>query len=209
MTAPRAQHWDGVYGSKAEDAVSWFQETAETSLELLDRLALPAGTRLVDVGGGASRLVDELLVRGGCEVTVLDVAAAGLARAQSRLGPAAAEVTWVVADVTDWQPEQTYDVWHDRAVFHFLVDEDDRRHYVRTLRSALRVGGHVVVATFAVDGPEQCSGLPVVRYDAASLARALGPGWDQVASRRQVHRTPWGGEQPFTWLLLRRTAAPA
>jgi 2-polyprenyl-3-methyl-5-hydroxy-6-metoxy-1,4-benzoquinol methylase len=206
VTSERAQHWDAVYGSKAEDAVSWFQESADTSLELLDELELPAGARLVDVGGGASRLVDSLLDRGGFELTVLDVAAEGLAHARARLGGREESVTWVVADVTRWRPAGTYDVWHDRAVFHFLGAEEDRRHYVRTLNAAVRPGGHVVVATFAEDGPEQCSGLPVVRYDAASLADALGPGVAPVASRRQVHRTPWGGEQPFTWLALRRTS---
>jgi len=207
VTRERAQHWDAVYGSKAEDAVSWFQQSADTSLELLDELPLPSVTRLVDVGGGASRLVDALLDRGGFELTVLDVAAEGLSHAQKRLGEGASVVDWVVADVTRWRPRKQYDVWHDRAVFHFLVAEEDRRHYVSALHAAVRSGGYVVVATFAADGPEQCSGLPVVRYDPSSLAEALGSGLEQVASRRQVHRTPWGGDQPFTWLLLRRTAA--
>lgn len=202
----RAAHWDTVYGSKAEDAVSWFQESPKTSLELLAALPLAPSCSLVDVGGGASRLVDALLVRGGFDVTVLDVAAEGLAHAQRRLGRQADAVHWVTADVTRWQPRVRYDVWHDRAVFHFLVDTEDREHYRAVLADAVVEGGHVVLATFAADGPEQCSGLPVQRYDADALQAELGAGWERVAARRQVHRTPWGSDQPFTWLVLRRAA---
>lgn len=200
----RAAHWDDVYGTKAEDAVSWFQESPATSVELLDALPLEPVCSLVDVGGGASRLVDALLDRGGVEVTVLDVASEGLAHAQRRLGDRADAVHWVTADVTRWRPPTRYDVWHDRAVFHFLVDADDRAHYRSVLESAVAPGGYAVLATFAVDGPEQCSGLPVQRYDADTLEAELGAGWSRVASRRQVHRTPWESEQPFTWLVLQR-----
>lgn len=209
MTDAGAAHWDAVYGSRAEDAVSWFQESPATSLELLDSLALPAPASLVDVGGGASRLVDALLGRGDVSVTVVDVAAQGLAHARRRLGPRESLVTWEVADVTRWRPGRPFDVWHDRAVFHFLVAADDRDRYRQVLRATVRPGGHVVAATFAQDGPEQCSGLPVVRYGPDRLHEALAPDWDRVTSRTQLHRTPWGGDQPFTWLVLRRPPAVA
>jgi SAM-dependent methyltransferase len=204
-----AAHWDAVYGSRAEDAVSWFQESPATSLELLASLSLPVPASLVDVGGGASRLVDALLAHGGYDVTVVDVAAQGLAHARTRLGVREPEVAWQVADVTRWQPPGAFDVWHDRAVFHFLVAADDRDRYRQVLHSAVRPGGHVVVATFAVEGPEQCSGLPVVRYGPDRLHEALAPGWERVTCRAQLHRTPWGGVQPFTWLVLRRPPAVA
>jgi SAM-dependent methyltransferase len=204
VTWDRASHWDAVYGAKAEDAVSWFQASADTSLQLLAESGLDGPCRVVDVGGGASRLVDALVERAGTEVTVLDVAAEGLEHARRRLGEHAQEVRWVVADVTRWQPGQAYDIWHDRAVFHFLVDADDREQYCRVLRAAVRPGGSVIVATFAEDGPDTCSGLPVVRYDVDALTDALGGGLETVSSRRQLHRTPGGGQQPFTWLLARR-----
>jgi trans-aconitate methyltransferase len=200
-------HWDTVYGTKAEEAVSWYQETPATSLELLEALPLPSPAALVDVGGGASRLVDALLRRGGFDVTVLDVSEQGLAHARRRLGRRAADVVWTTVDVTRWQPPTQYDVWHDRAVFHFLVDADDRARYRAVLARAVRPAGHVVVATFAPDGPEQCSGLPVVRYGADELHAQLGADWLRVAEHRQVHRTPWGTEQPFSWLVLRRPPA--
>ena len=199
----RAEHWDTVYGAKAEDAVSWYQRDATSSLTMLDACHVPPQASVVDVGGGASVLVDALLARGHQDVTVLDVSEAGLARARARLGDVGHAVHWVVDDVTRWAPERTFDVWHDRAVFHFLTDREDRAHYVERMRAALAPGALVVVATFATDGPEQCSGLSVQRYDAASLHEALGSDLMVVHERRQVHHTPSGAEQPFTWLALR------
>jgi 2-polyprenyl-3-methyl-5-hydroxy-6-metoxy-1,4-benzoquinol methylase len=206
-----AEHWDAVYGAKAEDAVSWYQRDAAHSVGMLDACGVTPQASVLDVGGGASVLVDSLLARGHSDVTVLDVSEQGLARARARLGDESLAVHWVVADVTRWSPERTFDVWHDRAVFHFLTDPEDRNHYAARMREALPPGGLAVVATFAADGPDQCSGLPVQRYDAAALRVALGADLDVVAEQRLVHRTPWGAEQPFTWLALRRswTAPPA
>ncbi len=199
-----AEHWDSVYGTRAEDAVSWFQRDAAHSVNMLDACGVTVEASVLDVGGGASVLVDSLLARGHSDVTVLDVSGQGLARAQARLGDESRGVHWVVADVTRWVPERTFDVWHDRAVFHFLTDPADRNHYAARMRDALPPGGLAVVATFAADGPAQCSGLPVQRYDAAALHDALGADLDVVAERRLVHLTPWAAEQPFTWLALRR-----
>ena len=199
----RAGHWDGVYDAKETDEVSWFEAVPEQSL----RHVLAEGTpgSVVDVGCGASLLVDELLDRGVDHVTLLDVAAEALDVVRRRLGERARQVELVVADVTTWIPPRAYDVWHDRAVFHFLTDPADQRAYAEVLARAVRPGGRAVVATFAEDGPERCSGLDVTRWDAESLAAALaGEAFDVLTSERHVHRTPGGVEQPFTWLVLRR-----
>jgi trans-aconitate methyltransferase len=174
------------------------------SLELIDRAGLGPRARVVDIGAGASRLVDCLLERGYRDITVLDLSAAALAQSRARVGDADG-VTWVVADVLTWQPAGPYDLWHDRAAFHFLTEADDRRAYVATLRKALRPGGHAVIGTFAPDGPERCSGLPVMRHDADSLQRELGSGFAVVDALRHEHRTPAGNPQMFQFALFRRT----
>ncbi len=203
--ASRKSHWETVYTTKRENEVSWFQENPAPSLQLID-LARPAPeSAIVDIGGGASRLVDSLLVRGFKHVTVLDISQAALDAAKARLGDRASEVEWVAADVTKWQPAQAFDIWHDRAAFHFLTDPADRSAYLARLRRAVRPGGHVIIGTFAVDGPEQCSGLPVNRYDAASLAAELGEGFELVDSLRQDHATPWNSIQLFQFCTFRRT----
>ena len=203
--ASRKSHWQTVYTTKGEDEVSWFQENPATSLELID-LAQPAPeSSIIDIGGGASRLVDSLLARGFTRVTVLDISQAALDAAKARLGDRAGEVEWVAADVTKWHPAHSFDVWHDRAAFHFLTDPADRSAYVARLRQAVRPGGHVIIGTFAIDGPEKCSGLPVNRYDAASLAGELGEGFELVESIRQDHVTPWNSTQHFQFCIFRRT----
>jgi SAM-dependent methyltransferase len=166
--------------------------------------------RIVDIGAGASTLVDGLLDGGYHDITVLDLSEAALQVAQTRLGRKGEPVTWQVADVchADLEPA-SYDIWHDRAVFHFLTDAADRAAYVAQVRRSLRPGGHVIVATFADDGPERCSGLPVVRYSAAQLHAALGPGFGLVESHREVHVTPARSQQVFTYLVCRYTGAPA
>lgn len=199
----RQAHWETVYTTKGEAEVSWFQESASVSLELMDALAITNRAAVVDIGGGASRLVDGLVAKGFDRVTVLDLSDGALATAKRRLGEAAAKVEWIVADVTLWEPDKVYDLWHDRAAFHFLTDAADRAAYADRLRRALRPGGHAIIATFAPDGPERCSGLPVVRYDSASLLATLGPGFDLVADRRQAHTTPWGAVQRFQFSALR------
>lgn len=199
----RQAHWDGVYAAKGEREVSWFQENPADSLDLIARAGLAPGASVVDIGAGASRLVDAL-VRLGFDVTALDLSAAALATAKARLGPAGAGVRWIAADITTWRPDRAFDLWHDRAAFHFLTDAGDRARYLERLKAGLKPGGHALIATFAPDGPEKCSGLPVVRYDPDSLAAALGGDFRLVASARPVHATPWGATQAFQFSLFRR-----
>jgi len=200
----RQAHWENVYATRGEREVSWFQERPALSLELIRAAGATPRSAVIDVGGGASRLVDALLTDGFTAVTVLDISAAALAASRRRLGSAATRVTWIVADITTWEPAQAYDLWHDRAVLHFLTNEADRAAYVMRLMQALRLGGHAIIGTFALDGPERCSGLPVVRYDASRLANLLGPQFDLVESRTQDHATPMGGTQRFQFSLFRR-----
>ncbi len=172
--ASRKAHWENVYGTKAENEVSWFQESPVPSLELID-LARPApAAAIVDIGGGASHLVDELIDRGFTDVTVLDLSEAALDAARTRLGDKAGRARWIAADVTKWSPARLFDIWHDRAAFHFLTTEADQAAYVERLGKAVRPGGHVIIGTFAMNGPERCSGLPVVRHDAASSRQGAG-----------------------------------
>ncbi len=202
----RQDHWENVYTSKGENEVSWFQESPATSLELLELVGARPSSAVVDIGGGASRLVDALLARGFEDVTVLDLSGAALRAARARLGEEGVNAKWITADVTLWQPSRIYDVWHDRAAFHFLTDAGDQAAYVRRLRQALRPGGHAVIATFAPDGPEKCSGLPVARHSAESLGALLGQDVVLVDSRRREHRTPWQSVQKFQFSTFRRSA---
>jgi 2-polyprenyl-3-methyl-5-hydroxy-6-metoxy-1,4-benzoquinol methylase len=205
MNDPERQaHWENVYDTRAATEVSWFQASPDMSLDLVHAAGANSRSSIIDVGGGASRLVDALLREGYADVTVLDISEQALAAAQSRLGDAATKVTWVVGDVTRWQPPRTYDIWHDRAAFHFLTEAADRQAYVERLMLALRSGAHAIIGTFALDGPERCSGLPVTRYDAAKLGQTLGSGFDLVESRRHDHRTPGGALQRFQFSLFRR-----
>lgn len=197
----RARQWDGLYRTAGPTAVSWFQEHATVSLELIDAVGCTPATAVLDVGGGASTLVDDLLARGQRDVTVLDISAAALAAARARLGDPPG-VTWVVHDLLTWQPPRRWDLWHDRAVLHFLVDDGDRATYASRLRRSLVPGGSFVIGTFAADGPTQCSGLPVLRYSPADLVALLGDV-EVVEQRREVHRTPGGASQPFTWVAGR------
>lgn len=195
----RGRHWDTAYHDGAVEAVSWFQPAPSVSLELLDVLGVDPSTPVVDVGGGASLLVDHLVGKGFEDVSVLDVSGVALEAARRRLGPTPS-VTWIHDDVLRWRPERRYGVWHDRALFHFLTAEEDRGAYRGVLRAALQPGAGIVLATFAEDGPERCSGLPVARYRPSDLALALGPGFQLVDSRREEHTTPAGVMQPFTWI---------
>ena len=201
MLDRRQEHWEGVYAEKALDDVSWFEATPETSLELTLSGGVPRS--VVDTGAGASALVDGLLDAGVGQVTLVDLSASALAATSSRLGDRAAALTTVCGDVLTWAPSTAYDVWHDRAVFHFLTEATDREAYRDRVFSALRPGGLLVVGTFATDGPEQCSGLPVSRYDVDGLAAVFGEGFELVESRCTEHHTPWGTVQPFTWVALR------
>jgi 2-polyprenyl-3-methyl-5-hydroxy-6-metoxy-1,4-benzoquinol methylase len=202
----RASHWETVYLTKAETEVSWFQENPAISLRMIRDAKASPDSRIIDIGGGASRLAGALLDEGFHGLTVLDISAAALETAKTRLGAAGAKVEWIVADVTKWTPSSTpYDIWHDRAAFHFLTEAADRDAYVERLRSAVAPGGQVIIGTFAPDGPERCSGLPVQRYDSSGLADLLGPAFVLADSVSEAHRTPWGTTQHFQFSRFRRT----
>lgn len=200
----RQRHWNEVFRNRADGDVSWFEALPATSIRLLETAGLSAETCVLDVGGGDSRLVDHLMARGLDCLAVLDISHAALARAQARLGPAAASPIWVEADVaSDWSVKPM-DIWHDRAVFHFLTARQDRDRYRFHLLRTLKPGGSAILATFALDGPATCSGLPVVRYSPASLAAELGSDLAMIESVPHLHTTPWGGTQSFLYCLFRR-----
>jgi len=204
------EHWNRIYQTKPADSVSWFEPEPTTSLELVRACGVSTSSAVVDVGAGASRLVDGLLREGFTDVTLLDLSSEALAvtrarlEADAKLAQAARALHTVVTDVGAWQPERKYALWHDRAVFHFLTSPEGRAQYLRALADALEVGGHAIVATFALDGPERCSNLPVQRYSAETLAEALSPVLALVESRSVVHTTPSGGTQSFVFGRFRR-----
>jgi SAM-dependent methyltransferase len=200
----RQAHWQNVYATKAEREVSWFQENPAPSLDLIAATGISSDAAIIDIGGGASRLVDHLLDNGFRRVSILDLSARALEEAKKRLGRRGDEVDWIVADITAWQPSRMYDLWHDRAALHFLTEPADRDAYVACLKKAVRPGGHVIIATFAPDGPERCSGLPIVRYDAASLSKILSSDFTLFGERRHAHATPWGAVQQFQFSTFRR-----
>jgi SAM-dependent methyltransferase len=203
-STPAAAHWERVHAEKGAGDVSWWQEPDSLWLDLIERSGVSPADPVVDVGAGASLLVDALLDAGYSDVTVLDISASALDRVSRRLGERAAGVRLVACDVTAFRGERPYALWHDRAVFHFLTDPADRDAYRASLRANLALGGLAVLAVFAPDGPETCSGLPVRRYDVPQLVKEIGPGFALVHGERRVHTTPWGAEQPFTVALLRR-----
>lgn len=198
------QHWDQVYGRKAPDAVSWYRPHLERSLAFIQSSGLDRSDGIIDVGGGASTLVDDLLYRGYQDITVLDISLIAIDRAKMRLGARAAAVTWVVGDITRIElPEKRFAFWHDRAVFHFLTTSEARHSYVSAVRRALRVDGHIVVATFGPEGPETCSELDVARYDAEALHGEFGGAFQKVDCCTEHHATPWGTEQEFVYCYCR------
>ncbi|MBY0445443.1 MAG: class I SAM-dependent methyltransferase [Burkholderiales bacterium] len=200
-------HWEQVYSSKATDAVSWFQEHAEHSLKLIQNTGLPVSAAIIDIGGGASTLVDDLLDYGYRNLTVLDLSAAAMAAAAKRLGSRGLDIMWIEADITQAPlPAKTYDIWHDRAVFHFLTTEEERQAYVAAVLHAVKPGGHVIVATFAEDGPTQCSGLPVMRYNATDLHSEFGAPFELVHHDKEAHHTPFGTIQQFVYCYCRKVS---
>lgn len=201
------QHWENVYTTKATDAVSWFQEHAEHSLKLIQQTGAPLSASIIDIGGGASTLVDDLLAKGYSNLSVLDLSAAALSAARNRLGAKASAVNWLVADITKARlPLHNYDVWHDRAVFHFLTTPEERLAYVQAVLRAVKPGGHVIVATFAEDGPLQCSGLPVMRYNPDELHAEFGELFTLVHHEKESHQTPFGTAQQFTYCYCRKAS---
>jgi hypothetical protein len=197
-----ASRWDATYQTRGIGGVSWFQTEPAVSLELISATGISEDAAIIDVGGGASVLVDHLVSQGFNDVSVLDVSGVALAAAEARLG-SKASVTWLRQDLLAFKPSRRYSLWHDRAVFHFLVGESDRDAYREVLLSALAPGGYAVIGTFAEDGPEQCSGLPVARYSANSLSERLGDRFLVTETRREAHRTPSGITQQFTWVAAR------
>ena len=196
-------HWESVYQSKADADLSWYQSDPSPSLELILPFSDP-GNSVIDAGGGGSALAGSLLTL-GYQVTVVDISEAALTRGRARMATPSDAVSWKAADLTEVQELGPCDVWHDRAVFHFLTNSEDQSHYVRLLTASLREGGIAVIGTFASDGPEQCSGLPVARYDEQGLSSSLGPAFTLLESRRQTHTTPWGKPQSFQWGVFRKS----
>ncbi len=193
-------HWEKVYMTKAPEAVSWYRPHLETSLALIERAADARSASIIDIGGGESTLVDDLLVRGYRDITVLDVSQTAIDLTKSRLGSAAERVHWLVADITETELKpRAYDVWHDRAVFHFLTAQERRIAYVRQVARSLKPGGHVIVSTFGPEGPTKCSGLEVIRYGAESLHREFGTRLRLVESSKELHHTPFGTTQQFLY----------
>ncbi|MDK2778670.1 MAG: class I SAM-dependent methyltransferase [Pseudomonadota bacterium] len=198
------EHWEQVYENRSWDSVSWFQEHSERSLNLIRRYAPGPDAHIMDIGGGASTLVDDLLLSGYRHLSVLDISAAALRVAQQRLQDRAARVNWLAQDITRFHPPRhSIDIWHDRAVFHFLNDAADRHAYVRTVLNAVKPGGHVIMSTFATDGPEKCSGLSVCRYDAGSLHQEFGTPFRLLGHEHETHLTPNGSPQHFLYCYCR------
>lgn len=199
----RRDHWEKIYDTKEDNELSWSQENPETSMTLIGRAGLVPNAAVVDIGAGKSRLVKFLLAAGYGNLTVLDVAGTALARMRDRLGSAATSVKWVEADITRWQPSGAFDLWHDRAVFHFLTKAEDRKAYCACLEEGLKPGGTAIIGTFALDGPSRCSGLPVVRYSPETLAAELGNDFKLLDSIEEEHRTPAGIIQKFQFSRFR------
>ena len=195
----RKTHWEHIYTSKAAHEVSWYQPSAKLSLAMIAATGGGKDARIIDVGGGASVLVDELLDRGFTRVTVLDLSAAALRRSRERLGARAKDVTWIEADITAGTLSGPFDMWHDRAVFHFLTDPMDRQRYLETAHRAIPAGGHLIIAAFSLEGPPKCSGLDVVRYSPETLQQEVGPTFALIETRQETHTTPWNTQQAFLY----------
>lgn len=197
-------HWEEIYTESKPDEVSWYQSSPELSLRMIEAARLSLSNPIIDVGGGACKLVDQLAALGYKNLTVLDISAKALDHAKTRLGKAAKKIQWVESDVTEFKPKSRYALWHDRAVFHFLTNQNDRARYLEALNRSLSPGGHVVIATFALNGPEQCSGLPVQRYSHELLEKTLGNDYQLISKDQESHLTPWGKKQQFIYALFRR-----
>ena len=202
----RKEHWAKVYSEKTALEVSWYQADPTTSLQMIEQTGCSQHAAMIDVGGGASVLVDRLLQDGYDNLTVLDISGGALEFAKRRLGSKGGDVGWIEADVTHFCTPQPYDIWHDRAVFHFLTDGADREKYIATLKHSLPLGGHFILATFALGGPERCSGLDIVQYDSEKIKRELGSGFNLVDERAESHMTPAGGTQEFAYFRFTRRA---
>lgn len=193
------QHWEKVYQTKKPTEVSWYQIHPGVSLDLIASTGIDLTRKIIDVGGGASVLADKLLEQGFKDITVLDIASKAIQRAQERLKENAHKIKWIEADITAFEPPEQYDVWHDRAVFHFLTNPQDIKKYIRAMEKAVKTGGHVIIGGFSLDGPAKCSGLDVERYDAQKMKKELGGSFTLVKAVDEAHKTPWDKEQKFTY----------
>ena len=203
MAEERVSHWEEIYREKEDSQLSWHQDDPSISLELCEVVGVDNASSVIDIGGGTSHFAECLIERGLSDVSVLDVSKAALERSRRHLGPVGEQIEWIAADVTTWSPQRNYALWHDRAVFHFLIDADDRSAYRDRMYRCLRPGAHAIIATFALDGPEKCSGLPIVRYDPERLSEVLGDRFSLVTHRKYTHHTPWGSSQSFQYSLFR------
>jgi hypothetical protein len=203
--AGSAAHWDAAYLS-GENTQSWYENYPGMSIRMLESAEVTLADSVIDVGGGASPLAEALLDRGFQDLTVLDISASGLQVARARLGHRSEQIHWLSSDILSWQPQRQYGVWHDRAVFHFLTVDGDRAQYIHILDIATAPGAVAVFGAFAEDGPMRCSGLPVARYSATELAREVGRKWTLIRGDRELHVTPAGAVQPFSWVALRKQA---
>ena len=199
------QHWQQVYSDKDSQKVSWYQERAGLSLALISQLLTEKSAVILDVGGGASKLVDDLLKNNYDNLSVLDISAAALEVAKTRLGEKSLDVSWLVQDINQLElQDRSVDLWHDRAVFHFLTDEDARENYLNNVSKVIKSGGYLIIATFAEDGPERCSGLPVRRHSAADLEEFFGDNFDRLGAKKEIHLTPAGNEQNFIYCWFQK-----
>jgi trans-aconitate methyltransferase len=199
-----SDHWNAVYSKKTEAELSWHQDDPSVTLDLMKWAGLATTSSVIDIGAGTSRLMDRLLDLGLNDLSALDLSDNALSASRARLGPRGRSVKWIVGNITSWEPTRTYDIWHDRAVFHFLVNPADQIAYIQRLSRSVGPGGHAIMATFALDGPEKCSGFPVARYSPASLAETLGQSFSLVTHRFYLHRTPWDNPQSFQYSLFRK-----
>jgi 2-polyprenyl-3-methyl-5-hydroxy-6-metoxy-1,4-benzoquinol methylase len=204
MSLKRKNHWENVYEKKLSTEVSWYQAHPTVSLELIASTGINHDSGIIDVGGGASALVDKLLDEGFKDLTILDISSQAMDYAKNRLGKRAENVNWIEADITDFDSSVKYDLWHDRAVFHFLINEEDRKRYVACMNKSLNPGGHVIISTFAIDGPLKCSGLPIERYNPEKMKNELGDFFNFIRSADETHRTPSAIEQKFTYFYFKK-----
>jgi 2-polyprenyl-3-methyl-5-hydroxy-6-metoxy-1,4-benzoquinol methylase len=198
------EHWEKIYQEKAPNQVSWFKTNPDISLELISSSGIDKSKSIIDVGGGASVLVDKLIEKNFLDLAVLDISAAAIQHAKKRLGDNAGRVKWVVSDITQFEPARQYDLWHDWAVFHFFTDPDDRKKYIKVLDKTVKANGFVIIATFSLEGPLKCSGLNVERYDAQKLSTELGNHFTLIKNIEQTHLTPWHSEQKFSYCLFKK-----
>jgi 2-polyprenyl-3-methyl-5-hydroxy-6-metoxy-1,4-benzoquinol methylase len=199
----RKTHWEDVYQKHRPNELGWYQESPDISLRMIESTGVDEDGRIIDVGGGASPLI-ELLVARGSNVTVLDISSTALEEAKKRLGEASDKVKWIVADITKYKSTEIYDIWHDRAVFHFLTSPQDRKEYVACLNSALRVGGYLVISTFGPAGPRKCAGLRTMRYSPESLHKEIGDNFHLAESGDEIHLTPTAKEQEFIYCVFKK-----